>query len=246
MRRTARSSASSASATTCCAPSASREQRLFTALAQRAALAVQNAQHFAEEQRRAEQFRVIGEVGRGLASILDIDELLNEIVRLIQTPSGTTTSGWPSSRGMKRSTGWARASCGMTRTLRLRPTASRWVSEGITGWVAGSGEPLLAPDVSQEPRYVWLRGSSTRSELAVPLKVAGKVIGVLDAQSERLNAFDESDLTVMQSLANQAAIAIENARLYENAEPAGGPAHGAAGDQPRRGEHPGAGRAARS
>ena len=81
--------------------------------------------------------------------------------------------------------------------------------------MAGSGEPLLAPDVSQEPRYVWLRGSSTRSELAVPLKVAGKVIGVLDAQSERLNAFDESDLAVMQSLANQAAIAIENARLYE-------------------------------
>jgi signal transduction histidine kinase len=60
-----------------------------------------------------------------------------------------------------------------------------------------------------------MRGSSTRSELAVPLKVAGRVIGVLDAQSERLNAFDESDLTVMQSLASQAAIAIENARLYE-------------------------------
>ncbi len=65
-----------------------REQRLFTALAQRAALAVQNAQHFAAEQRRAEQFRVIGEVGRGLASILDIDELLNEIVRLIQKAFG--------------------------------------------------------------------------------------------------------------------------------------------------------------
>ena len=65
-----------------------REQRLFTALAQRAALAVQNAQHFAREQRRAEQFRVIGEVGRGLASILEIDELLNEIVRLIQQSFG--------------------------------------------------------------------------------------------------------------------------------------------------------------
>ena len=65
-----------------------REKRLFTALAQRAALAVQNAQHFAREQRRAEQFRVIGEVGRGLASILEIDELLNEIVRLIQHSFG--------------------------------------------------------------------------------------------------------------------------------------------------------------
>ena len=50
----------------------------------------------------------------------------------------------------------------------------------------------------------------------MPLKVAGKVIGVLDAQSQRLNAFDESDLTVMQSLANQAAVAIENARPYES------------------------------
>ena len=84
--------------------------------------------------------------------------------------------------------------------------------------MAGSGEPLLAPDVSLEPRYVWMRGCNTRSELTVPLKVAGKVIGVLDAQSERLNAFDESDLTVMQSLANQAAISIENARLYAGAQ----------------------------
>ena len=82
--------------------------------------------------------------------------------------------------------------------------------------MAGSGEPLLAPDVSLDPRYVWIRGSNTRSELTVPLIVAGKVIGVLDAQSERLNAFDESDLTVMQSLANQAAVAIENAQLYQS------------------------------
>jgi len=72
--------------------------------------------------------------------------------------------------------------------------------------------------VSLESRYVLMRGSNTRSELAVPLKVAGKVIGVLDAQSDRLNAFDESDLTVMQSLASQAAISIENARLYAEAQ----------------------------
>ena len=128
-----------------------REQRLFTALAQRAALAVQNAQHFAEEQRRAEQFRVIGEVGRGLASILDIDELLNEIVRLIQqafgydhvglalieaaSAAGDAAADAAAEPGAKRSTGWARASCGMTRTSRLRPTVSRWVRKGSrAGW----------------------------------------------------------------------------------------------------------------
>jgi signal transduction histidine kinase len=52
----------------------------------------------------------------------------------------------------------------------------------------------------------------------VPIKAKGEVIGVLDAQSDRLDAFDNSDLAVLQSLANQAAIAIENARLYEGAQ----------------------------
>lgn len=191
-----------------------REQRLFTALAQRAALAVQNAQHFAEERRRAEQFRVIGEVGR-LTSILDIDELLNEIVRLIQQAFGYDHVGLALIEGDQAIYRVGAGKLWNNPDFEFAPDRLKVGTEGITGWVAGSGEPLLAPDVSQEPRYVWLRGSDTRSELAVPLKVAGKVIGVLDAQSDRLNAFDDSDLAVMQSLANQAAIAIENARLYE-------------------------------
>jgi signal transduction histidine kinase len=60
--------------------------------------------------------------------------------------------------------------------------------------------------------------NETRSELVLPLKTKETVIGVLDVQSKRLNAFDELDLTVLQSLARQAAIAIENARLYQQAQ----------------------------
>jgi len=71
--------------------------------------------------------------------------------------------------------------------------------EGITGWVAATGEPLLLPDVSQDPRYIQITDSVFRSELAVPIKTKEKVIGVLNVQSEQLNAFDESDLTVMHS-----------------------------------------------
>jgi ligand-binding sensor domain-containing protein/GAF domain-containing protein/two-component sensor histidine kinase len=193
-----------------------REQRLFTALAQRAALAVQNAQYFAAEQRRAEQFRVIGEVGRSLASILDVKELLEEIVRLVQKTFGYDHVGLALIEGDEAVYRVAAGKLWEDPEFTFAPNRLRVGAEGITGWVAGSGEPLLAPDVSQEPRYVWMRGCSTRSELAVPLKVAGRVTGVLDCQSDRLNAFDESDLTVMQSLANQAAIAIENARLYES------------------------------
>jgi GAF domain-containing protein len=58
----------------------------------------------------------------------------------------------------------------------------------------------------------------TKSELCVPLKLAGRVIGVLDIQDTRLNAFDETDLVAMETLADQIAIALENARLYEEAQ----------------------------
>jgi signal transduction histidine kinase len=63
-----------------------------------------------------------------------------------------------------------------------------------------------------------MENSGTLSELTVPIKAKGNIIGVLDAQSQRLNAFDQSDIMVMQSLADQAAVAIENARLYEQAK----------------------------
>jgi signal transduction histidine kinase len=91
--------------------------------------------------------------------------------------------------------------------------------EGVTGWVVRSGKPLLVPDVGQEPRFHPLpQAGEIRSELAVPLKTKEQVIGVLIVSSDRLSAFDESDQEVLQSLASQAAVAIENARLYERAQ----------------------------
>jgi signal transduction histidine kinase len=79
---------------------------------------------------------------------------------------------------------------------------------------------LLVPDVQKETRYVWMQGSSTRSELTVPITIKESVIGVLDVQSDRPDAFDETDLAVIESLAHQAGVALENARLYEQAQQA--------------------------
>ncbi|MDH4138552.1 MAG: ATP-binding protein, partial [Anaerolineae bacterium] len=91
--------------------------------------------------------------------------------------------------------------------------------QGIIGWVARSGVPLLINDVSQEPRYVPHDAlPATRSELAIPLKIGLRVIGVLDVQSDELNAFDLDDVAVLQALGDQVAIAIENARLFEELE----------------------------
>jgi signal transduction histidine kinase len=72
--------------------------------------------------------------------------------------------------------------------------------------------------VNREPRYIWMQASRCLSELVVPVTAKGHVIGVLDVQSDRLNDFDETDLAVIQALGNQAAIAIDNARLYEQAQ----------------------------
>jgi two-component sensor histidine kinase len=89
----------------------------------------------------------------------------------------------------------------------------------LVGWAAKTGQPLLVGDVSQDPRYIvgFLEEVPTRSELSVPLKLAGQVIGVLDVQETQLNAFDETDLTAMETLADQIAVSLKNAQLYEQA-----------------------------
>jgi signal transduction histidine kinase len=87
--------------------------------------------------------------------------------------------------------------------------------EGITGWVAHTGQALLCNDVSREPRYHAAELlPETRAEVAVPLRVGKRVIGVLDVQSDRCHAFDKEDVTVLQILGSQVGIAIENARLF--------------------------------
>ncbi len=85
---------------------------------------------------------------------------------------------------------------------------------GITVAAARSGQPIYLPDVTQDARYVESHTES-RSELVVPLKVGGRVIGVLNVESEEFDAFTEADQRLLSTLADQAALAIENARLYD-------------------------------
>jgi signal transduction histidine kinase/DNA-binding response OmpR family regulator/HAMP domain-containing protein len=190
---------------------------LLNLFAQQAAIAIDNARLFEAEQRRADQFQVIGEVGRRMTSLLAADELLWEIARLIKETLGYYLVGIALTEGDELV---FKAGAGAVwETPQFRPPRVKVGQEGITGWVAHSGEPLLVPDLTQEPRHYALpEASEMCSELAVPLKTKERVIGVLHVQSDRLNAFDQSDLAVLQSLAHQAAIAIENARLYDQAQ----------------------------
>jgi signal transduction histidine kinase len=88
------------------------------------------------------------------------------------------------------------------------------VGEGITGWVARHGRSARSGDVTQDKRYVSVR-RDIRSELAVPLEVKGEVRGVINVDSDRVNAFSADDQELLQELAIQAAKVIHNTWLYE-------------------------------
>jgi signal transduction histidine kinase len=88
------------------------------------------------------------------------------------------------------------------------------LGEGLTGWVVQTGRPARVGDVTQDKRYIMLR-PEVRSELAVPLEVGGEVRGVLNVDSDRAEAFSAEDQELLETLAAQAARAIQNTWLYE-------------------------------
>jgi phosphoserine phosphatase RsbU/P len=114
-----------------------------------------------------------------------------------------------------------------TRTLRMRysrghrdevaKNLSIRVGEGITGATAFSRQPILVGDVRTDPRYLNAL-DAVRAELTVPMLVRGKLVGVIDLQSTRLNAFSEQDRALLTLIANRVGTAIDNARLYRRVE----------------------------
>ena len=191
------------------------EGDLALAMANQAAVAIDSARLFKAEQRRAEQFKVISEVGRRIVSIVAVDELLEEMAWLIQETFDLRHVGFGLIEGDEVV---SKAQVGPCSDV-YEPLRFKVGHEGTWGRVAGSGEPLLVPDVRQDARYrVSPQVDGVRSQVCVPLKTQEALIGVLSADSDQLNAFDESDLAVLQSLANQAAVAIEKARFYEQAQ----------------------------
>jgi PAS domain S-box-containing protein len=166
---------------------------------------------YAEELReRARRLELIAGIGQRATSILELDELLHQAIALIRKEFSyfNVTIFLVDRRELVLRASAARPEL----ENRTRLAIGR---EGISGWVAQAGEPLLVPDVEKDPRYLLLTQKvPTRSELAVPIKLGGKVIGVLDAQSAELAGFAPIDLFTLQTIADQLAIAIENARLY--------------------------------
>src|SRR4030066_294510 len=168
------------------------------------------------ERQRAEQLRTINEVGRKISSIVKLDELLPYVGNLLRETFHYYNVNIfllePSSGKLA-----LKALCLSGQKSVIPVGVPLEVDqESIVGWVAQTGEPILANDVSENPRYRAVEAlRETKSELAVPVRIGGKVIGVLDIKSTDVDAFGESDLYTAQTLADQLAVAIDNARLYD-------------------------------
>lgn len=166
-------------------------------------------------ERRALQLEIASQVGQKVTAILEVDELLAEVVSLIRNKFGYyqvhifLVDTHSNEIVLRECNGRVDESL-MTRGLRLKIG-----KESITGWVAETGQPVLCNDVTREARYhPHELLPETHAELAIPLKIGNIVVGVLDVQSEQPYAFGEDDLTVLQLLGDQIAIALENAKLF--------------------------------
>ncbi|HFD40418.1 MAG TPA: GAF domain-containing protein, partial [Anaerolineae bacterium] len=194
---------------------------LLQSIADQTAIAIERARLFEEIRSRAEDLALLNEIGQTMASVLDLDTLLRQIVDTIKERFGHYFVGVLLIEGEElvfRSGSLVGDSDVRWERGDLRLALDGY---GLNVVAASSGQPVLVNDVNSDDRYSTVEGlEPVQAELDVPITVQGRVIGTLTVQSDQPNAFDQTDVTLMQSLANQAGIAIENARLFEQTQTA--------------------------
>lgn len=177
------------------------------------AISLKNTNFVEDARKRITQIEATNEISKILNSTLDIDDLLVSTAQAIQQNFNYydvtlfLLSDENSELLLKAHSG--------NYVNYIPGEYKQNIGEGIIGWVAKHGEYILANDVSQDPRYRSIENHNTRSELALPIKVGGMLVGVLNIEDKKLFAFDEMDVLVLQTLCDQIASAIANAKLYE-------------------------------
>ncbi|MBI4772509.1 MAG: GAF domain-containing protein [Chloroflexi bacterium] len=174
------------------------------------------------EQRVAErtaQLQAAADIGRATTSVRDLDELLRLALQLIRERFGFYHASIflmdkaGEFAALRESTGEVGAQ------LKARGHRLGVGSHSLIGWVTQNLKPRVALDTAEDP-YHFKNPllPETRSELAIPLLIGDRLLGALDVQSTALNAFSESDVQVLQTLADQLSVAIQNAELFQSTQ----------------------------
>lgn len=170
-------------------------------------------------ERRAGQLEAVSSVARTIASVQDVNTLLPNITKLVSEQFGFYHVGIFLVDDINEFAVLRAANSDGGRRMLNRKHQLRLDSNSIVGYSVSRGEPRIALDVGTDSVYFNNPDlPETRSEMALPLRVGGRVIGALDVQSTQSNAFTREDISVITTLADQVAIAIENARLFDTSQ----------------------------
>ena len=183
---------------------------VLNVLADQLSIAIINSELFSETQEHLSQHRLLYHVTSAAASSTSLDEALNSSVQGIQVTLGgdrvviLLLNKETKSLELRSAVGYS------DDALKIKVP----VGSGITGWVAENKELLRVNDVTKDDRYITL-GSNVRSELAIPLIYRGELLGVLNVESDRENAYNENDEELLTTLGGSLAAIIANARLID-------------------------------
>jgi phosphoserine phosphatase RsbU/P len=186
------------------------DEAVLRQFAAHVAVAIENARLFEHARQYTSTLESLAEIAREFAAILDLDELLTRIASLTRRVIDYRTFGIIL---LNDDTGELE----MKMAVRYGEK-TEWpplkMGSGLVGYAALHKEAVLVGDVSVDPRYIKVV-PDVRSELVIPLLLKDRCIGVFDLESPELDAFRKRDVEILTLLASQAAVAIENARLYQ-------------------------------
>ncbi len=184
--------------------------RSLQILADQLAVAVVNTELFAETQEHLSQHRLLHHITTTAASGTTLEEALESAVNGLQVTLGGDRVAILLADREKRSLE-VKAAMGYSDDISRAQIA---FGSGITGWVAEHRRTLRVRDVNVDPRYIQA-SSNTRSELAIPLIYRNELLGVLNVESEQIDAYTENDEEMLGTLGGSLAAIIANARLLE-------------------------------
>jgi sigma-B regulation protein RsbU (phosphoserine phosphatase) len=174
------------------------------------AVAIENARLFEHEREYTGTLETLSEIGREFGAILNLDELLRRIANLTRRLIDYRTFGILL---LNERTGELEMKVAERYGDKITVPRVK-LGHGIVGYAALHKVAVNVPDVSVDPRYIKLVDDA-RSELVIPLMLQDRCVGVFDLESPELDAFSKSHVDILTLLASQAAVAIENAQLYE-------------------------------
>ncbi|HSL42769.1 MAG TPA: GAF domain-containing protein [Anaerolineales bacterium] len=169
-----------------------------------------------KNERRARQFESIAQVARTISSTSDLDILLPQITNAISREFGFYHVGIFLLDAAKEYAVLSAANSEGGRRMLLHSHRLKVGETGIVGYVTGTGKPRVALDTGADAAFFNNPDlPTTRSEMALPLRVGDEIIGALDVQSTEPNAFSQEDISILSTLADQVSIAIQNAQRFE-------------------------------